>query len=67
MEVLRQHWAVFAKAYYGISDQEELQKKEQALLPYFAVKMLFIISKIHNGSGAPSDMILSIIRRNLGI
>jgi uncharacterized protein (TIGR02172 family) len=65
--VLRQHWAVFAKAYYGISDQEELKKKEQALLPYFAVKMLFIISKIHNGSGAPSDMILSIIRRNLGI
>lgn len=65
--VLRQHWAVFAKAYYGISDQEELKKKEQALLPYFAVKMLFIISKIHNGSGAPSDMILSIIRRNLGM
>ena len=65
--VLRQHWAVFAKAYYGISDQEELKKKEQALLPYFAVKMLFIISKIHNGSGAPSDMILSLIRRNLGM
>lgn len=49
------------------SDQEELKKKEQALLPYFAVKMLFIISKIHNGSGAPSDMILSLIRRNLGM
>ncbi|MBR0286218.1 MAG: phosphotransferase [Bacteroidales bacterium] len=65
--VLRQHWAVFARAYYGISDQEELKKKEQALLPYFAVKMLFIISKIHNGSGAPSDMILSLIRRNLGM
>lgn len=65
--VLRQHWAVFAKAYYGISDQEELKKKEQALLPYIAVKMLFIISKIRNGSGAPSDMTLSIIRRNLGI
>ena len=67
ISVLRQHWAIFARAYYGISDQEELKKKEQALLPYFAVKMLFIISKIHNGSGAPSDMILSIIRRNLGI
>ena len=67
IEVLRQHWAVFAKAYYGISAQEELKKKEQALMPYFAVKMLFIISKIHNGSGAPSDMILSLIRRNLGM
>ena len=65
--VLRQHWAVFARAYYGTTDQEELKKKEQALLPYFAVKMLFIISKIHNGSGAPSEMILSLIRRNLGI
>lgn len=42
------------------SDQEELKKKEQALLPYFAVKMLFIISKIHNGSGAPSDMELKV-------
>ena len=67
VEALRQHWAVFAKAYYGISDQEELKKKEQALLPYFAVKMLFVIGKIYNGSGAPSDMILSLIRRHLGI
>lgn len=67
MDVLRQHWAVFAKEYYGITNPEELKKKEQALLPYFAVKMLFIIGKIHNGSGAPSDMILSLIRRNLGM
>jgi len=67
IEVLRKHWAVFAKAYFGIEDQEELKKKQQALFPFFAVKMLFIISKIHNGSGAPSEMILSLIRRNLGM
>ena len=67
MDVLRQHWAVFAKAYFGIEDQEELKKKQQALFPYFTVKMLFIISKIHNGSGAPSEMMLSLIRRNLGM
>lgn len=67
IEVLRKHWAVFAKAYFGIGDQEELKKKQQALFPFFAVKMLFIISKIHNGSGAPSEMILSLIRRNLGM
>ena len=67
MEVLRQHWAVFAKAYFCIEDPEELKKKQQALFPFFAVKMLFIISKIHNGSGAPSEMILSLIRRNLGM
>ena len=67
IEVLRQHWAVFARAYYGIDDQEELRKREQAFLPYYAVKMLFIISKIHNGSGAPSDMVLNLIRRNLGM
>ena len=65
-DVLRQHWAIFAKAYYGISDQEKLRKKEQMLFPYFGVKMLFVISKIHNGSGAPSEMILSLIRRCLG-
>ena len=67
IEVLRQHWAVFFKAYYNTTDQEELQKKQQALLPYFAVKMLFILSKIHNGSGPLSDMMLSLIRRSLGI
>ena len=67
IEVLRQHWAVFTKTYYGIDDQEELRKREQAFLPYYAVKMLFIISKIHNGSGAPSEMTLNLIRRNLGM
>ncbi|MBP5721439.1 MAG: TIGR02172 family protein [Bacteroidales bacterium] len=67
IEVLKQHWAVFAKAYYGTTNQEELRKKEQALFPFFAVKMLLVISKIHNGQGAPSDMILSLIRRCLGI
>ena len=67
IEVLRQHWTVFAKAYYGTTNQEELRKKEQALFPFFAVKMLLVISKIHNGQGAPSDMILSLIRRCLGI
>ena len=67
IEVLRQHWAVFTKTYYGIDDQEELRKREQAFLPYYAVKMLFIIGKIHNGSGAPSEMTLNLIRRNLGM
>lgn len=67
MDVLRQHWAVFAKAYFGIEDQEELKKKQQALFPYLAVKMLYFISKIHNGSGALSEMTLSLIRRNLGM
>jgi uncharacterized protein (TIGR02172 family) len=67
IEVLRKHWAIFARAYYGTTDQEELRKKEQALLRYFAVKMIFIISKVRNGSGAPSEMMLALIRRNLGI
>lgn len=67
IEVLRQHWTVFAKAYYGTTNQEELRKKEQGLFPFFGVKMLMTISKIHNGQGAPSDMILSVIRRCLGI
>ena len=67
IEVLRQHWAVFAKAYYGTTDQEEFQKKQQALMPYFAVKLLFIISKVHNASGPLSDMMQSLLRRSLGI
>lgn len=67
IEVLRQHWAVFAKAYYGTTDQEEFQKKQQALIPFFAVKLLFILSKVHNASGPLSDMMQSLLRRSLGI
>lgn len=67
IEVLRQHWAVFAKAYYGTTDQEEFQKKQQALMPFFAVKLLFILSKVHNASGPLSDMMQSLLRRSLGI
>lgn len=65
IEVLRQHWAIFSKAYYGTSDPQQLQEKTQTLLQYFAVKMLYITCKIHNGFSVPPEAILTLIRRNL--
>ena len=39
-DVLKEHWVLFAKAYYGISDEGELMEKERALYPYFALKLV---------------------------
>ena len=64
-DVLKEHWVLFAKAYYGISDEGELMEKERALYPYFALKLLFVIGKLHNGLGAPSDAIIALVRRYL--
>ena len=66
-DVLKKHWALFAKAYYGITTDAEIKEKEQALYPYFALKLLFVIGKLHNGLGVPSDAIIALVRRNLGI
>ena len=66
-DVLKKHWALFAKAYYGITNDAEINEKEQALYPYFALKLLFVIGKLHNGLGVPSDAIIALVRRNLGM
>ena len=66
-DVLKKHWVLFAKAYYGITNDAEIKEKEQALYPYFALKLLFVIGKLHNGLGVPSDAIIALVRRNLGM
>lgn len=64
-DVLKKHWVLFAKAYYGISDEGELMEKERALYPYFALKLLFIIGKLHDGRSVPSDSTIGLVRRYL--
>ena len=66
-DVLKQHWVLFAKAYYGVTSDDELKEKEKTLYPYFALKLLFVIGKLHNGLSVPSDAILALVRKYLGI
>lgn len=66
-DILKKHWVLFAKAYYGITTEEELKEKERTLYPYFALKLLFVIGKLHNGLNVPSDAILGLARKHLGI
>ena len=66
-DILKKHWVLFAKAYYSITTEEELKEKERTLYPYFALKLLFVIGKLHNGLNVPSDAILGLVRKYLGI
>lgn len=66
-DILKKHWVLFAKAYYGITTEEELKEREKTLFPYFALKLLFVIGKLHNGLAVPSDAILGLVRKYLGI
>ena len=66
-DVLKKHWVLFAKAYYGLSTDEQIKEKEQVLYLYFALKLLFVIGKLHNGLAIPSDAIIALVRRDLGM
>ena len=66
-DVLKKHWGLFARAYYGVTSDDELKEKEKTLYPYFALKLLFVIGKLHNGLNVPSDAILGLVRKYLGI
>ena len=64
-DVLREHWRIFSRAYYGTDDADTLQQTEQGLYPYFALKLLFVIRKLHNGEQSPSDGVLALVRKYL--
>lgn len=66
-EVLKEHWRIFAKTYYGTDDETQLKKKEESLHHYFAMKIIFIISKLGFGVNPPSEGIQALMRRYLGI
>ena len=65
--ILKQHWKLFAKAYYVITEDDEIKQKEQTLYPYFALKLLFVIGKLNNGLKAPSDGVIKLVRNCLGM
>lgn len=65
-EMLKKHWEIFAREYYGTTDSAVLENKQKELSLYIALKQLYIIGKIHNGVGAPPDAIVVMTRRLLG-
>lgn len=64
-EMLKKHWEIFAREYYGTTDPAVLENKQKELYLYIALKQLYIIGKIHNGVGAPPDAIVAMTRRLL--
>lgn len=66
-ETLKEHWKVFARAYFESEDEAVLQGKVQKLLPYFAVKLIYIMGKLGYGVNPPSEKMQGILRRCLGI
>ena len=68
-EVLKEHWEIFARAYYDLGREDEalLREKEQALFPYISLKLIYVISKFGYGVNPLSDKMQVFLRRSLGI
>lgn len=57
-ETLRKHWDLFARAYWNTEDAAEIAAHERALAPFIALKLSFMVSKLHNGKGEVSQPFL---------
>ena len=64
-DMLKAHWAAFAPAYYGTDSQEVLGAEIRKLCPYAATKVAFLVSKLHDGKGAPSEALMGMFDRML--
>lgn len=64
-DMLKAHWAAFAPAYYGMDSQEVLGAEIRKLCPYAATKVAFLVSKLHDGKGAPSEALMGMFDRML--
>ena len=60
-ETLKKHWALFARAYWNTEDAAEITARERALAPYIALKLVAMVSKLHNGKGPVSEPFLKAI------
>jgi len=55
--VLRTHWSLLVKAYYGFRDDEQLHGYERNLLKFVALKLYYNFCKRHDGKGSPSPQL----------
>lgn len=58
---LKAHWKAFAPVYFGTSSAEELEREVQKLYPFLVAKMVFLISKIHDGKGPFGEYLQGLI------
>ena len=54
-DTMKEHWKVFAQAYYGTDNQQVITAEVRKLYPYIATKMAFLISKLGDGKGPFSE------------
>ena len=63
LPTLKAHWNAFAPVYYGTDSKEQLQAEVLKLHPFIATKIAFLISKLRDGKGAPSDGLLKMFEQ----
>lgn len=62
---LQKHWDIFARNYWNTDSPEELAAEVKKLNPYLALKLFFLISKLHNGKAPFHPGVLGLIRKLL--
>jgi len=62
---LKDHWAAFAKTYYGTDSKDVLAVEIQKLQPFIFVKIAFLISKLFDGKRPISEKIIQYLEKSL--
>ncbi len=59
---MRSHWEIFAREYYGVSSQGDLQEIEHGLLPFIGTKLFYVVTKLtHTKSPFTSGIIKKFV------
>ena len=61
MDTLKKHWALFAREYWSGEPAAEIAAHEKTLYPFIALKITFLVSKLHDGKGSVSEPLLNMI------
>ena len=65
LDTLAKHWDVFSKAYWNTENPEELEAHIKELAPYIALKLTYVVYKLHDGKGPVSEGLLKLIENYL--
>ena len=65
MDTLKKHWALFAREYWSGEPAAEIAAHEKTLYPFIALKITFLVSKLHDGKGSVSEPLLNMINAYL--
>ena len=65
LDTLAKHWDVFSKAYWNTENPEELEAHIKELAPYIALKLTYVVCKLHDGKGPVREGLLKLIENYL--